>query len=161
MSDPQEAAQFGDRPRYRGVASGQPTPVTGAVRSGRGQSRREYGVPNWVALLVLLAIAGIGGLIDQLSGAAVQGAFNWALIGASLVAILIVRRSQMFPIVIAPPLVYFVASAGKLYFTSHGLKSRSALFDAAANWLVYGFPAIAGATAIVLLVAGIRLIRGR
>jgi hypothetical protein len=32
------------------------------------------------------------------------------------------------------------------------------LFDAAANWLVYGFPAIAAATAAVLIIAGIRLI---
>jgi len=32
------------------------------------------------------------------------------------------------------------------------------LIDAASNWLVYGFPAIAGATAVVLIVAGIRLI---
>jgi len=35
------------------------------------------------------------------------------------------------------------------------------LLDAAANWLVYGFPAIAGATAAVLIIAGIRLISGR
>ena len=31
----------------------------------------------------------------------------------------------------------------------------------AANWLVYGFPAIAAATAAVLIIAGIRLISGR
>ena len=109
-------------------------------------------------MLVLITIAGIGGLIDQISGASIQGAFNWSLIGASLVAILIVRRSRMFPVVIAPPLVYFIASAAKLYITSNGLKDRSKLTDAAANWLVYGFPAIAAATAIVLVIAGIRLL---
>ena len=190
MSDPQETAHYGDLSRERPPMTGRDTPAPArkatesrsgtAPRSGpasrrapasrgasplarvtRGSSKGERGVPNWAALLVLLAIAGIGGLIDQISGASVQGAFNWALIIASLVAIVIVRRSQMFLVVIAPPLVYFVASAGKLYFSSGGLHNRSALIDAASNWLVYGFPAIAGATAIVLLVAGIRLITRR
>ena len=41
---------------------------------------------------------------------------------------------------------------------SHGLDDRGVLIDAATNWLVYGFPAIAGATAAVLIIAGIRLI---
>ena len=36
-----------------------------------------------------------------------------------------------------------------------------ALYDAAANWLVYGFPAIAGATAAVLIIAGIRMLSRR
>jgi hypothetical protein len=64
----------------------------------------------------------------------------------------------MFPIVVSPPLVYSAASAVMLYARSSGLHDRRVLFDAAANWLVYGFPAIAAATAAVLIVAGIRLI---
>jgi len=36
--------------------------------------------------------------------------------------------------------------------------TRRALYDAASNWLVYGFPAIAAATAAVLIIAGVRLI---
>ena len=48
-----------------------------------------------------------------------------------------------------------------LYFRSGGLHDRQVLFDGAANWLVYGFPAIAAATAAVLIIAGIRLISGR
>ncbi len=68
----------------------------------------------------------------------------------------------MFPIVIAPPLVYCGGIGGSmLYFRSGGLHDRQVLFDAAANWLVYGFPAIAAATAAVLVIAGIRLVSGR
>jgi hypothetical protein len=48
-----------------------------------------------------------------------------------------------------------------LYVRSSGGHDRKVLFDAAVNWLVYGFPAIAAATAIVLIVAGIRLIARR
>ena len=79
----------------------------------------------------------------------------------TVVAILIVRRSAMFPVVVAPPLVYVAASAVLLYTRSGGLHDRKVLLDAAANWLVYGFPAIAGATAAVLIIAGVRLITGR
>jgi hypothetical protein len=139
------------------------------TRPGAGQaasrpvrpSTREPGLPAWAALGVLLVIAGIGGLIDQLGGTQIRGGFGWALVLASLVAILAVKRSHMFSIVIAPPLVYFAASTTMLYLRSGGLKDRKVLIDAATSWLVYGFPAIAGATAVVLLIAGIRLIARR
>jgi hypothetical protein len=122
---------------------------------------RERGLPSWAALLVLLVIAGIGGLIDTISGAQVRGGFNIGIIIAAIVAIVAVRRSGMFPIVVAPPIVYSAASAGMLYVRSGGLHDHAVLLDAAANWLVYGFPAIAGATAAVLIIAGIRLIARR
>lgn len=121
------------------------------------RNRRESGLPGWLAVLLLIAIAGVGGLVDSISGTAVRGMFNYSLVFASLVAILVVRRSQMFNVVIAPPLVYFAASAGLLYVRTGGLHNRGKLIDAATNWIVYGFPAIAGATAVVLVVAGIRV----
>jgi hypothetical protein len=67
----------------------------------------------------------------------------------------------MFPVVIAPPIVYSIGSGAMLYVRSSGGHDRKVLFDAAANWLVYGFPAIAGATAAVLIIGGIRLIARR
>ena len=121
----------------------------------------ERGLPASGALVLLVAIAGVGGLIDTISGAQVRGGFNIGIIIAAVLAILAVRRSAMFPIVIAPPLVYAGASGAMLYFRSGGLHDRQVLFDGAANWLVYGFPAIAAATAAVLVIAGIRLVSGR
>jgi hypothetical protein len=121
-------------------------------------AERQRGLPSWAALLVLLAIAGLGGTIDMISGTSVRGWFNIGIIVASIVAILIVRRSGMFPIVIAPPIVYSLASGLTLYIRSGGLNDRKVLIDSAANWLVYGFPAIAAATAAVLIIAGIRMI---
>jgi hypothetical protein len=67
----------------------------------------------------------------------------------------------MFPIVIAPPIVYSGAAVFDLYLRSGGLHNKRVVFDAAANYLVYGFPAIASATAAVLIIAGIRLIARR
>jgi hypothetical protein len=124
----------------------------------RREQVNERGLPGWAALIVLLAIAAVGGVIDTISGAQVRGGFNIGIIVASVVAILVVRRSGMFPIVIAPPIVYSLASGTMLYLRSGGLSDRRELYDGAANWLVYGFPAIAAATAAVLIIAGIRLI---
>jgi hypothetical protein len=122
---------------------------------------RERGLPAWAALAVLVALAGIGGIIDAVSGTQVRGGFNIGIIVASVIGILIVRRSSMFPIVVAPPIVYAGASGAMLYVRSNGLHDKSELFDAATNWLVYGFPAIAAATAIVLIIAGVRMITHR
>lgn len=121
-------------------------------------SARERGLPGWGALLVLVAIAAVGGLIDMLRGTHVRGGFNIAIVVAAVVAILVVRRSSLFTVVVAPPIVYTAASLGTVYFRSGGLKDKKVLLDAAANWLVYGFPAIAAASAAVLIVAGVRLI---
>jgi Gpi18-like mannosyltransferase len=144
-------------------------PFQGATPAGESSANARLpqrnlsgsGLPGWLAVLLLIGIAGVGGLIDSISGSAIRGAFNYSLVFASLIAILVVRRSQMFNVVIAPPLVYFAASAGLLYVRTGGLHNRGKLIDAATNWIVYGFPAIAGATAVVLVVAGIRLMARR
>ncbi|MCW2528569.1 MAG: hypothetical protein JWM76_3429, partial [Pseudonocardiales bacterium] len=104
------------------------------TRSARAQ--REPGLPGWGALLVFLAICGIGGLFDVINGSKVRGAFNVAIVVAALVAILLVRRSAMFTIVIAPPLIYLGASAVML-FARGGLSNKQAIYDEATNWLVY------------------------
>lgn len=147
----------GEPDYYRAPPPGRPPEQT---RLGL-RARREPGLPGWLAVVLLVAIAGVGGLIDSVSGTTLRGVFNYSLVLASLVAILVVRRSQMFSVLIAPPLVYFVASAGLLYVRSGGLHNRGKLIDAATNWIVYGFPAIAGATAVVLVIAGIRLLARR
>jgi hypothetical protein len=110
---------------------------------------------------VLLGIAGVGGLIDILGSVSNRGGFNIGIVIASVVAVIIVRRSHMFPVVISPPIVYSGAAMFDLYLRSGGLHNRRVVFDAAANYLVYGFPAIASATAAVLLIAGVRLITHR
>ncbi len=119
---------------------------------------RQRGLPAVLALGVLLVIAGAGGLIDMASGTTVRGWFNIGFIVASIVAILVVRRRSMFPIVVAPPIIYALASGSILYLRSGGLSNRSVLLDGAANWLIYGFPSLAAATAAVLIIAGLRSI---
>ncbi len=130
-------------------------------RAAAATGRREPGLPGWLALLVLLVIAGIGGAVDVISGSNVRGGFNVGLVVASVVAIVLVRRRSMLTIVVAPPLVYAVASGVLLYVRAGGPNNRKVLLDAAVNWLVYGFPSMAIATAAVLVIAGIRVLRAR
>jgi hypothetical protein len=128
------------------------------VRALEERKAPERGMPWWAALLVLAIIAAIGGLIDTLGSNQVRGGFNFGIVAASVVAILIVKRSHMFPVVIAPPIVYSGGALFQLYIRSSGLHDKKVILDAAANYLVYGFPAIAAATAATLIIAGIRLI---
>ncbi|MCW2495352.1 DUF6542 domain-containing protein [Jatrophihabitans sp.] len=160
-SAPATASPFGPgRPNpWEPAPKHAPAGVLGQVReTAAADGVVERGLPGWGALLVLIAIAGVGGAIDMVTGTHVRGGFNIGIIVASIVAILLVRRSAMFPVVVAPPIVYSVASGVLLYVRSNGLHDRKVLIDTAANWLVYGFPAIAAATAAVLIIAGIRLI---
>jgi hypothetical protein len=129
-----------------------------SIRALQDRRPPERGIPGWAALLVLVAIAAAGGIIDTLGSISVKGGFNIGIVIASIVAIVIVKRSQMFPVVVAPPIVYSAAAIFQLYVRSSGLHDRKVVLDAAANYLVYGFPAIASATAAVLIIAGIRLI---
>jgi hypothetical protein len=134
-------------------------PAAAPTRRHSGPSTgTEPGFPSWVGVIALIVICIIGGLIDLISGSSVKGGFNVALVVGSIISALIVRRSSLFPVVVAPPLVYFVASAALLYERSGGLTDRSKLVDSAINWLVYGFPAIAIATAAVLVIAGVRIL---
>ncbi|MCU1690225.1 MAG: hypothetical protein JWN20_2153, partial [Jatrophihabitantaceae bacterium] len=145
--------------RYR-EAGPQAQDLIGSTRerARRASSSPQRGLVGWVAVALLIVVSGLGGLIDAVGGSTLKGLFAVGLIVGSLAAILLVRRRDMFPVVIAPPLIYFGASAVLLYFRSGGFKDRGVLIDAVSNWLVYGFPAIAGASAVVLIVAGGRLI---
>ena len=148
----------------------QPTPQTGYQpaaattypRYGAAATkRRERGLPAWQSLLILLVISAVAGLIDYARGLASGGLFGYGVALGSLIAIITVRRSAMFPIVIAPPLVYVGGKFIAASMRHQQFGSRTALVDIATNWLVFGFPAMAAATAVVLLIAGIRLISGR
>lgn len=134
---------------------------TSASVTGYRNAFRGIGMVAWKGLVVLAVITAVGALIDAVRGQQLAGGFNIGCIIGSIVAILLVRRSSMFPIVVAPPIFYSVGAGVYLYLRSGGLHNHSVLFDAAPNLLVYGFPAVAAATAAVLIIAGFRLIARR
>jgi hypothetical protein len=129
-----------------------------SIEALRSRKAYERGLPWWAALLVLVGITVVGKLIDSVGSIHGKTGFNVGIVIASVIAILAVKRSHMFPIVIAPPIVYSGAALVQLWVRSSGLHDKKVVLDAAANYLVYGFPAIAAATAAVLIIAGVRMI---
>lgn len=108
-----------------------------------------------LVLLVLAITLGAGIAVDEV--AAVSAGLRVALIAGSLAAIVLVRLPSLFTIVITPPLAYVVGSAVELIVESGGPPKRTQLLDFATSWLVYGFPTIAAATAVVVIGAALRL----
>lgn len=123
-----------------------------------GAAQAERGLRWWAGLAVLIGITALGLVVDGLRGQQLGIGVNVGIIVGSVLAVLLVRRSAMFPVVVAPPIVYSISAGVVLYIRSGGLHDHGVLIDVAANWLVYGFPAIAAATAAVLIIAGIRLV---
>jgi hypothetical protein len=142
--------------RRRAQAAGPAASATPAA--GRA---RQSGLRAWAALLVLVAITVLGIVFDGLRHQQLSTGFDLGIIIGSVVAVIVVRRSGMFWVVVSPPIVYSLGAGISLYARSGGLHDRGVLIDAATNWLVYGFPAIAAASAAVLIIAGIRLIARR
>jgi hypothetical protein len=144
----------------RRARQAQPAAVP-ARSAARTQQAREPGLRAVWSLLLLVAIMILGIVIDSVRGQQLSTGFDLGIIIGSVVAILTVRRSSMFWVVVSPPIVYSLGAGISLYARSGGLHDRGVLIDAATNWLVYGFPAIAAASAAVLIIAGIRLIARR
>lgn len=121
--------------------------------------RPERGRPGWFAVGILIAIAAVGVAVNLIFST--NAGLNYGIVVAALAAILIVRRHEMFPVIVAPPLVYLLGSAGELMLRSGGVPSTKLLYDFGANWLVYGFPSIAAATAVVVIIGAVRAVARR
>lgn len=164
---PGRAARPSDRPiaddrRQAAPPRGRSAPAAtpNRLRSSAGATSRR-GLPVWGALLLLVGVLVLGILIDAMRGEQLSTGFDLGIVVGSVLAILAVCRAGMFWIVVSPPIVYSLGAGISLYLRSSGLHDRGVLIDAATNWLVYGFPAIAAATAAVLIIAGVRLITRR
>lgn len=124
-----------------------------------GRSELSYqpargGLTGPGAVLVLAGIALVAGVVDVLAGDALRLVFSGGLVLGTIVAAVLVRRRDILTVVFAPPLVYVAASALAVLL-GRGNQSGG-LIDAATGWLVYGFPAMAAATAAALVVAALR-----
>lgn len=136
-----------------------PVPARGSGWSGatpRPQNRTAEARPGLSltgtgALLLLLAAGAVGAVIDTLLSPALGTATTVLLAVGTLLASWLVRRSALFWIVIAPPLVYLVLVAGSL-LAGAGVVGLAGV----AAGVVYGFPAMAIATVISVVVAAVR-----
>jgi hypothetical protein len=136
---------------YRGVDTRRD-----AVRDGRRD--RPSGALR--AMLLLGGVALAGGVIDVLTGAGLRLGFAIGLALGSLLAALWVHRSGLLVVVFAPPLVFLAASMLFVLAAPGGAGDTGTLIDAATGWLVYGFPAMATATGVAVVIAALRIARG-
>jgi Domain of unknown function (DUF6542) len=123
------------------------------------QERSGLSLTGVGAVAVLCGISFVAGLVDVLAGDALRLVFSGGLVLGAVVAALLVVRRDLLVVVFAPPLVYVAASALAVLLGRGD--SGGGLIDAAAGWLVYGFPAMAAATGAAAVIAAIRHTRAR
>lgn len=146
--------------------TGRPAPAAPAGQAPSDLASRAAGAPRadpqrltltGIGALVLLVVAGaLGAAIDLLFGPGLGTATTVLLPIGALAASWLVRRSALFWVLIAPPLVYLGVLAGSLLLTT-GALSLAAL----AAGLVYGFPAMAIATLVGVAVGALRQVTQR
>lgn len=109
------------------------------------------------AVLLMIAAAALGAVIDILLGPALGTATTILLAVGTLAATWLVRGCNLVSVVIAPPLVYFLLAVLTLLLSSDLGVTPTRLAAA----LVYGFPAMAIASAVGIAVASARHVAGR
>jgi hypothetical protein len=120
-------------------------------------ARRGPALTGPGAVLVLAGIAAVAGVVDVVAGDSLRLVFAGGLVLGAVVAALLVSRRDLLTVVFAPPLVYLAASLVAVLL-GRG-EGGGDIIDTATSWLVYGFPAMAAATAAAGLVAGLRAAR--
>lgn len=126
-------------------------------RDDPSRSGREGALTGTGAVLLLAGVSAVAGLLDVLAGSALRLIFAAGLVLGTLLASLLVVRRDLLTVVFAPPLV-FVAASAVAVLLGRG-KTGGGLIDLATSWLVYGFPAMAAATGVAVVIWLIR--RGR
>jgi hypothetical protein len=122
------------------------TPVTGGGR-----------VRGAVAVLGMFVVTLVGAGIDSFVGVGLGMITLAALLVSTAVAMLVVRRRDMFSVVASPPLVFIAVAAANIAL------APSALFNlpTIATLLIRGFPTMAMAAGVAVVVAVGRLIARR
>jgi hypothetical protein len=105
-----------------------------------------------IALAFVISLAGAG--VDLVTGVGLRRVFAIALVIGAVVAALLVRTRDLYAVVVAPPLIYLAISILAAVPHANGAFSDKKKFlSLAANWLVYGFPEMAAATALATAIA--------
>jgi hypothetical protein len=105
-----------------------------------------------VAVLVVFLVTLAGAGIDSFVGTGLGLITLIALVGSTVFATLVVRRSDLFTLIVAPPLVFMAVAAVNIAL------APSASFNLAtiATLLIRGFPTMGIATVAAIVVALVR-----
>jgi len=140
--DPRAGRRGSDRPR---------------AISGRTQATGRFTLTGLGAVAFIFAVTLALATAESLLGIGLRLITLVALAGSTLLAGLWVRRSDIATIVVAPPLVFALVAAGEIVLAPTLAFTPTVL----ASILVRGFPTMAIATAVALLVCGYRLAQHR
>lgn len=137
----------GDLRRSRGAGA------ASAGRSGGAAGAEGSRLRGIVAVLAVFLITLAGAAIDSFLGTGLHMVTLVALVGSSALATLLVRRSDVFSVVVAPPLVFVAVALVDVILAPSATFSLATL----ATLLIRGFPAMAIATGVALLLGLFRL----
>ena len=115
-------------------------------------------VRGWLPLTaVLVAVSGTvaGALIDRFTTATIGGGTRWGFLLGVQTAALMVRRASLFTAAVQPPLVFIVAVL--LAFAASSSQRVSIILIE----ITSAFSTLAAGTALVLIVAVLRLVLQR
>ncbi|WP_197022235.1 DUF6542 domain-containing protein, partial [Candidatus Blastococcus massiliensis] len=137
-----------------------PVDARSAAAHGRSAVDTEHGggrVRGAVAVLGVFLVTLAGAGIDSFVGIGLGVITLGALLGSATIATLAVRRRDLLSVVVAPPLVFIAVAALNI-----GL-APSATFNAptVATLLIRGFPTMAMATGVAVVLALGRLVARR
>ena len=147
-ADERRPAPRPGEPRKSSV-SARPRPAKPAAESGR--------LRGILAVLGMFLVTLAGAGIDSFVGIGLGLVTLVSMVGITLVAALLVRRRDLLSVIVAPPLV-FVAVAGINVALA---PSASLNLPTMATLLVRGFPTMAIATGVALVLGLIRLVARR
>ena len=147
--------QPGSRPVDARPAGARP-----ADARARGEARPVTGggtVRGAVAVLGMFLVTLVGAGIDSFVGVGLGMITLAALLASTAVAMLVVRRRDMFSVVASPPLVFIVVAALNIALAPSALLNLPTV----ATLLIRGFPTMAMAAGVAVVVAVGRLIARR
>lgn len=157
---PADRALGGSRPVADRPPSSRAAEARPAAARDRAVTRASTGgsdLRGIVAVLGIFLVTLAGAAIDSYTGIGLGMITLGALLGSTTVATLAVRRRDLVSVVVSPPLVFIAVAAVNI-----GL-APSATFSlpTVATLLIRGFPTMAMATGVALVLALFRLITRR
>lgn len=113
-----------------------------------------------VFLMIIITLAGAS--FDMLTGTGLRRVFGVSLVIAATFAAISVRRTGLWAIVIAPPLLYLaMCFVGALGGDVAAFQSQAEFGSTFIRWLIDGFPEIATSMAIAFVIAFLRGLHAR
>jgi hypothetical protein len=131
-----------------------------AAAPGRRQVAAETGgsrLRGMVAVLAIFVVTLAGAAVDSFLGMGLDTVTLIALVGTSAAGTLLVRRRDVFSVVVCPPLVYVIVALVDVALAPSATLSLPTL----ATLLIRGFPAMGIATAVALVLGLVRVARRR